>query len=94
MRGPAGHRECRGERGTRSTPRASPCAGGSTAPRGRVVPVQQIIDNDYNLDLRNPHGSDDLTHRQPQELVNELIDTEHEILAVLQELQQSLESTS
>lgn len=71
---------------------------GGTEREGRVendyawkVPVQQVIDNDFNLDIRNPRTGDDLAHRPPQELVKELIETENEILGVLNELQTALE---
>lgn len=58
--------------------------------RAWKVPVGQLAENGFNLDLRNPNGADDLAHRPPQELVKELIDTEQEILTVLQDLQESL----
>ncbi len=51
------------------------------------VPIADIEDNRYNLDLRNPSRPDDLAHRPPAELLAELIDTEHEILALLEKLQ-------
>lgn len=51
------------------------------------VPAGDIEANDYNLDLRNPNRADDLTHRPPSELLAELVDTEREILELLEELQ-------
>lgn len=50
------------------------------------VPASGIAANGYNLDLHNPTRPDDLAHRPPAELLKELIDTEHEILALLQDL--------
>jgi type I restriction enzyme M protein len=50
------------------------------------VPIADLEDNGYNLDLRNPSRPDDLAHRPPAELVAELISTEGEILALLEEL--------
>jgi type I restriction enzyme M protein len=44
----------------------------------------------YNLDLANPHVGDDLAHRSPADLVDELIKTEHEILGLLGELKGEL----
>jgi len=58
------------------------------------VPVADLEANDYNLDLRNPHRPDDLAHRAPAELVAELIDTEREILRLLQDLQAEIGTAS
>lgn len=55
--------------------------------RAWSVPATQIKESGYNLDLRNPFRGDDLAHRSPAELVKDLIDTEREILALLDELQ-------
>ncbi len=41
----------------------------------------------YNLDLHNPNRPDDLAHRPPTELIAELIDTEKQILGLLEQLQ-------
>lgn len=51
------------------------------------VPIADLEATDFNLDLRNPDRPDDLAHRPPEELIAELISTEHEILALLKELQ-------
>ncbi len=55
------------------------------------VDAQVIVDDGYNLDLRNPHRPDDLAHRSPDKLVAELIDVEKDILATLQQLQLELD---
>ena len=55
------------------------------------VPIADLEANDYNLDLRNPNRPDDLAHRPPAELLAELIETEREILALLEELQAEVE---
>jgi type I restriction enzyme M protein len=49
------------------------------------VPIADIESTGFNLDLRNPNRSDDLSHRPPAELLDELLETEHEILALLNE---------
>ncbi|MFZ2241252.1 MAG: N-6 DNA methylase [Gordonia amarae] len=54
------------------------------------VPVAEIIEGGYNLDLKNPHRGDDLAHRPTGELVAELIDTERELLELLEELQREM----
>jgi type I restriction enzyme M protein len=51
------------------------------------VPIADLEANGYNLDLRNPSRPDDLTHRRSTELLTELIEIEHEILGLLQDLQ-------
>jgi len=50
------------------------------------VPIAEIEASGFNLDMRNPHGPDDLAHRPPKELLEELIETEHEILGLLEGL--------
>ncbi len=54
------------------------------------VPIATIEANDYNLDLRNPHGPDDLAHRPPAELLNELMEAEEEIMQILCGIEQEL----
>jgi len=54
------------------------------------VPVADIESAGYNLDLRNPNRPDDLAHRQPAELIAELIDTERLIIGALESLQAEL----
>jgi len=54
------------------------------------VPITDIEAAGYNLDLRNPHRPDDLAHRPPDELLAELIETEREILGLLEELQREV----
>ncbi len=53
-----------------------------------------VVANQYNLDLRNPNRPDDLAHRPPDELVAELIDTERELLGVLEDLQREIKDFS
>ncbi|HCA87857.1 MAG TPA: SAM-dependent methyltransferase [Streptomyces sp.] len=55
-----------------------------------VVPASDIITSGFNLDIANPHVGDDLAHRTPEELVDELIKTEAEILGLLKELREGL----
>ncbi|KGN33898.1 SAM-dependent methyltransferase [Knoellia sinensis KCTC 19936] len=80
-----------------------PCEAwwGGSSREGRVetdqawkVAVADVVESGYNLDLRNPHRPDDLTHRPPAELVAELVDTEHELLALLEELQREIKDFS
>jgi type I restriction enzyme M protein len=50
------------------------------------VPAADVAANGFNLDLRNPYRPDDLTHRPPTELLAELVDTEREIVTLLEKL--------
>jgi type I restriction enzyme M protein len=50
------------------------------------VDASEIVKGGYNLDRPNPHAGDDLAHRPPGELVDELLKTEREILNLLVEL--------
>jgi type I restriction enzyme M protein len=54
------------------------------------VAIAEIEASGYNLDLRNPNRPDDLTHRPPAELLNELMETEEEIMRILCEIEEGL----
>lgn len=55
-----------------------------------TVPFSEVQQSGYNLDRRNPHRPDDLTHRPPAELISELIDVERELLGVLEQLEREI----
>ena len=57
------------------------------------VPVADLESNGYNLDLRNPHRPDDLTHRPPAELLADLVTAEREILDRLEKLRNEIGDT-
>lgn len=56
------------------------------------VAIADIEANGYNLDLRNPNRSGDLSHRPPEELLLELIETERAQLELLEKLQSEISS--
>lgn len=69
---------------------------GGSAREGRVenehawrVPIGEIEADGFNLDLKNPNR-EDLAHRPPEELVTELIQTEQEIMRLLDEIRSEL----
>lgn len=64
--------------------------GRAKAPHAWCVPIEQIRERGYNLDLPNPQSKDDLTHHDPTELIANLIKTEHEILGLLEDIQTEL----
>ncbi|MEH0108690.1 class I SAM-dependent DNA methyltransferase [Tersicoccus sp. MR15.9] len=51
-----------------------------------TVPVEQIVERGYDLDLRNPHQADSLENRPVAEILDELVEVEKEILELLQGL--------
>jgi type I restriction enzyme M protein len=54
------------------------------------VSIAEIASTGYNLDVRNPNQSNDLTHRPPDELLRELAETETDILRLVHELTESI----
>ncbi len=56
------------------------------------VPIADVETKGFNLDLRNPNRPDELAHRPPAELLAELIETEREILALLEGIREEIES--
>ena len=43
-----------------------------------------------NLDIKNPHAGDTADHRSPAEIVDGIIDKEHRILAIMDEIKATL----
>ena len=54
------------------------------------MPVTDIVESGYNLDLRNPNRPDDLSHRPPAQLIAELIEVEREMLTLLEQLEREI----
>jgi type I restriction enzyme M protein len=50
------------------------------------VPIERIIENGYNLDLKNPHTSDDLEHLPPEQLVESILQKERRIIEIMEEI--------
>jgi type I restriction enzyme M protein len=63
-------------------------------PHAWRVPVTQLIENAFHLDLRNPRRQNELAHRPPTDLVAELIETEREVLSLLESMHRELEEES
>ncbi len=55
------------------------------------VPIADIETETFNLDRKNPNRPDDLSHRPPEELLAELLETEGGVIQLLKEIQGSLE---
>ena len=56
------------------------------------VAAKTLAEDDYNLDLHNPNRPDDLAHRDPAALLEEMIDTERELLTLLEGLRDTFGS--
>lgn len=56
--------------------------------RAWSVAADELRASGYNLDMKNPFRGNDLAHRSPEELVKELLETEREMLVLLEELEQ------
>jgi type I restriction enzyme M protein len=54
------------------------------------VPVQQIIDNGYNLDIKNPNAAQDFEHMPPEQLVEDILAKEQRIIEIMQEIKAAL----
>lgn len=54
------------------------------------VPVEQIIENSYNLDIKNPTGKEDFEHLPPEQLVEDIVRKEQRILEIMGEIRQVL----
>jgi len=57
-----------------------------------VVPIDQVRERSFNLDIRNPRGSADLSQLTPTALLADLEADEREILALLEGIRETLES--
>jgi len=55
-----------------------------------LVPVEQVIENDYNLDIKNPSSQEALVHRPPEELAETILEKERRILALMAQIQEAL----
>ena len=62
--------------------------------QGWKVPVEQILANDCNLDIKNPNGKTDLEHLPPEQLVEDILKKEHRIAEIMMEIKQMLEGGS
>ncbi len=54
------------------------------------VPVKSIIENGFNLDIKNPNGKQDFEHMPPERLVEDIVKKEERILEIMAEIRQVL----
>lgn len=51
------------------------------------VPVRQVIENGFNLDLKNPRTVTTLEHLPPEQLVASIVEKERKVLAIMGEIE-------
>lgn len=54
------------------------------------VSVKKIIENGYNLDIKNPHGKQDLEHLPPEQLAESILKKELRIAEIMNKIKQLL----
>ncbi len=57
-----------------------------------LVPVEQIVEHNYDLSARNPNRTNDFIHRPPEELAADIADKQMRIAELIAEIQELLES--
>ena len=57
-----------------------------------LVPVEQVIENEYNLDIKNPSSQAALVHRPPGELAEAIREKEKRIAQIMTEILEKLSS--
>jgi type I restriction enzyme M protein len=58
------------------------------------VPVEQLLANDCNLDLKNPNARQDFEHMPPEQLADDIMRKEQRILEIMAEIKQVLGAQS
>ncbi len=58
--------------------------------RAWKVPVEQLLANDCNLDVKNPNGNKDFEHLPPEQLVKSIVEKERRVLEIMEEIGQML----
>jgi type I restriction enzyme M protein len=55
------------------------------------VPLAQVADNNYNLDIKNPSSQEGLVHHSPEELVESILAKEERIVGIITQIKHMLE---
>lgn len=58
--------------------------------RSWVVPVEEIVANNYDLSAVNPHAKEAVEHRSPASIAADIAAKEHRILELMEEIQELL----
>lgn len=54
------------------------------------VPVSRVVENGYNLDIKNPSCLKDYEHMSPEKLVEDILAKEHKINKIIQQIKKAL----
>jgi type I restriction enzyme M protein len=54
------------------------------------IPTETIVQNGYNLDIKNPNSGQDLEHLPPEQLVESILEKEQRIAEIIDEIQSAL----
>jgi len=57
------------------------------------VPIETIIENNFNLDIKNPNAISTEDHRTPQEVVINILDKEKRIIQLIGEIEKDINKT-
>lgn len=58
------------------------------------VPVERVIANGFNLDLKNPNAKTDFEHLPPEQLVADILQKEQRIAEIVADIQKTLRQTN
>ena len=59
--------------------------------RAWKVPVEQLLANDCNLDMKNPNSKMDFEHFPPKQIIKSILEKERRSLEIMEEIEQMLE---
>ena len=54
------------------------------------VSIDDVLKNDYNLDIKNPNKEKDIEYRPLEEIVTNIIEKEKKIFELMQEIQEQI----
>jgi type I restriction enzyme M protein len=54
------------------------------------VPVDAVLENNFNLDIKNPNAAKADEHREPEEIVAGIVEMEQRIIALMQDIRQEI----
>lgn len=54
------------------------------------VPVEDVIKNNYNLDIKNPNSKQEYKHRPPEKLIGDIMEKEKSIFKLLEEIKSDI----
>jgi len=58
--------------------------------RAWKVPVERILANDCNLDIKNPNAKEDFEHQSPEQLIEDILKKEQRIVEIMTNIKQLL----